>query len=48
MKQRTARPQTVKRLAMLATEYVVVKQGMYGEWKSMHIRKGGRSVQEHI
>ena len=33
VKQRTAQPQTVKRLATIATEYVVVKQGMYVEWR---------------
>ena len=31
LQRRTAQPKTVKRIAMLATEYVVVKQGMYEE-----------------
>ena len=31
---------TVKRLAILATEYVVVKQGVYEEWKTCIYGKG--------
>jgi single-stranded DNA-binding protein len=38
----------VKRLATIATEYVVVKQGMYEEWKKIRIYGKGAEVYKSI
>jgi hypothetical protein len=50
VKRRTARrPQTVKRLATIATEYVVVKQGMYVEWKKhAYTERGQKCTRAYI
>ena len=39
---------TVKRLATIATEYVVVRQGMYVEWGKTCINGKGAEVYKNI